>query len=121
MYVCMYVYMYVCMYVYYIYIYIHLYVHTYISLSIHVCVCVYIYIYTDFLTRFKISPQSPAARPSVSSLKRGQTPGSSSAESRYGSVFQGNMLHTRNHESEIPLEKATENPLDNSSEHQLEK
>ena len=28
---------------------------------------------------------------------------------------RGNILHTRNHKSDIPLENATESPLDNSS------
>ena len=34
---------------------------------------------------------------------------------------QGKRLHTRNHTSEIPLENATENPLDISSGNPLEK
>ena len=35
---------------------------------------------------------------------------------RAGCADQGNRLHTRNHKSEAPLENATDNPLDNSSE-----
>ena len=34
---------------------------------------------------------------------------------RYEAVFRGKILHTRNHKSEIPLENATEHPLDISS------
>ena len=33
---------------------------------------------------------------------------------------RSNILHSRNHSSEIVLENATEHPLDTSGEHQLE-
>ena len=99
-YICMYVCMYVCMYA---CMYVCMYVCMYICIYVCMYMCVYIYIYIYIIRSRTASSRGTAT--SAATWRRTAAPGT-----------QSKILRTRNHKSEIPLENATDDLLEHSSE-----
>ena len=105
-YVCniyLYMYMYMSIYV-YMYVCVYIYIYMYICMYVCICVCMYVYLYIYICIYIYIYTINQPPR-----------------IIDFSGTTQGQVLHTRNHKHENPLENAADNPLDNSSRNPLDK